>query len=213
MQALGVELIELAGPAQGLGVMEIEDGAAVGLDFGFGFPAWWARRFGSARAVWEAARDHGEEWLRDCDPPFWGRPGRRRPAGEQLRRAELGTGAKSMFQIGGAGTVGTGSVRGMPYLLRLADAGFSIWPFEDHGGPVAIEIYPRTFARGVRKRRMDERRAHLERSGDSPLLTRAAVSEDAFDAAVSAIAMSQADFSRLEFDPAELEGAIWAPPE
>ena len=35
------------------------------------------------------------------------------------------------FQIGGAGAVGTGSIRGMPHLLTLARNGFGIWPFSE----------------------------------------------------------------------------------
>ena len=35
---------------------------------------------------------------------------------------------KSTFQIGGAGAVGTGSLRGMPHLLTLREAGCAVWP-------------------------------------------------------------------------------------
>jgi hypothetical protein len=50
----------------------------VGLDFAFSFPAWFVRqkRCASAEAMWEVAAREGEQWLRRCEPPFWGRPGR-----------------------------------------------------------------------------------------------------------------------------------------
>ncbi len=97
---------------------------------------------------------------RDCeDGRFWGRVGSlrhgKKPAefcGEHahrmLRRAETvlkvraeiadplaaariaGIAPKSVFQIGGAGAVGTASLRGMPGLLRLREAGFRIWPYD-----------------------------------------------------------------------------------
>src|SRR5712691_4647107 len=50
---------------------------AVGLDFAFSFPAWFLTDHGhkSVRELWAAAELHGEEWLKECAPPFWGRPG------------------------------------------------------------------------------------------------------------------------------------------
>jgi catechol 2,3-dioxygenase-like lactoylglutathione lyase family enzyme len=62
------------------------------------------------------------------------------------------------FQIGGAGAVGTGSLRGMQHLADLAHAGFSIWPFDRPGWPLAVEIYPRLFTPGVVKSRHRARR-------------------------------------------------------
>ena len=41
---------------------------------------------------------------------------------------DCGDCAEELFQIGGAGAVGTASLRGMPGLLRLREAGFRIWP-------------------------------------------------------------------------------------
>jgi hypothetical protein len=58
--------------------------------------------------------------------------------------------AKSIFQIGGAGAVGTGSVRGMPHLLTLAKNGFGIWPFSE-GWPRVVEIYPRALTGPLNK--------------------------------------------------------------
>lgn len=112
------------------------EGLTVGLDFSFSLPAWFLRQRGHTTVtdLWHAVAAQGEEWLATCDPPFWGRPGRPRPDLEaHLRQSEAaikvgGISTKSPFQIGGAGSVGTGSLRGMPHLLDLRAAGFSIWP-------------------------------------------------------------------------------------
>jgi len=64
-------------------------------------------------------------------PPFWGHQGSKRQlsADQQFRLTELalierGLQPKSVFQLGGAGAVGTGSLRGMRHLLQLQAAGF-----------------------------------------------------------------------------------------
>lgn len=178
----------------------------VGLDFAFGFPAWFARAHGlrSIDAVWELAGREGERWLRDCPPPFWGRPGVPRPASEPehspFRRTESeappigGIHPKSVFQIGGAGAVGTGSLRGMPWLRRLRAGGYSILPFDEPRGPVAVEIWPRLLTGRVNKSDAVGRWAWLQYrfpEQDLELLRRAAVSEDTFDAAVSALMMDR----------------------
>src|SRR5580693_2793835 len=53
---------------------ECPGGLVVGLDFAFSFPAWFLRERGhcSVGELWEAARTEGEQWLADCNPPFWG---------------------------------------------------------------------------------------------------------------------------------------------
>ncbi|MBK8180793.1 MAG: hypothetical protein IPK67_18245 [Planctomycetes bacterium] len=56
---------------------------------------------------------------------------------------------KSVFQIG-AGTVGTGSLRGMPFLAELRRAGFSIWPFDRASAPGAGDL-PRALTGPVDK--------------------------------------------------------------
>ena len=197
----------------------------VGLDFAFGFPAWYAEREGlvSGRAIWEAMRHRADALLEACDPPFWGRPGTKAQVlGDPYRQTEKALGArpKSVFQIGGAGAVGTGSLRGMRHLADLAHAGFSIWPFDRPGWPLAVEIYPRLFTPGVVKGRHRARRDYLaQRFPDQaePLRERAAGSEDAFDAAVSALVMAEhvAEFEALPpvkaADRAWIEGAIWVP--
>jgi hypothetical protein len=126
---------------------------------------------------------------------------------------------KSVFQIGGAGAVGTGSIRGMVALHALREAGFAIWPFDDPRDATVAEIYPRLFTGPVVKSSANRRRDHVEAYyPDVPPAMRArlAASEDAFDAAISAIEMSrhidQLDALPRISDPVlRIEGAIWAP--
>src|SRR2546423_4211933 len=119
-----------------------DEDVIVGLDFAFSFPSWFLDASGvdDPLPLWrDTARLEG--WLAACEPPFWGRPGCRRPLAEgsdQFRRteralAELGRRPSSVFQVGGAGSVGTGSLRGMPLLARLVDAGWDVWPFTSNG--------------------------------------------------------------------------------
>ena len=50
---------------------------------------------------------------------------------------------KSGFKIADAGQVGTGSIRGIPYLTQLRAAGIAVWPFDPPTRPLVVEIYPR----------------------------------------------------------------------
>jgi hypothetical protein len=176
---------------------------------------------------WDAATTDGETWLRECEPPFWGRPGRPRPdLPAHLRRTEADVAAvggirpKSSFQVGGAGSVGTGSVRGFPVLARLQDAGYAIWPFDAPAcAPVALEIWPRLFTGPVVKSDARARAAHLDvhhPALDRMMRDAAVGSEDAFDAAVSAVVMSRHE-AELRALPAlddvdvHLEGCVWQP--
>ena len=148
----------------------------VGLDFAFSFPAAFLRKRAHKRVetVWEEAELLGERWLAHCpNPPFWGKPGKKMPLlGDLLQRTtelavaeESGLRPFSVFQIGGAGAVGVGSIRGMPELTRLRAGGFSIWPFHEPAFPLAVEIWPRLFMGSVRKSDPEERRRYLERRG------------------------------------------------
>ncbi len=207
----------------------------VGLDFAFSFPAWFLQVRGvrNARAAWGLVDREGETWLRHCPRPFWGRPGIKRPRlppgrsewrateGEAVR--VRGVGPKSVFQVGGAGSVGTGSLRGMPYLRRLREAGFAIWPFDRARLPMVVEIYPRYLTGAVNKSSRVARALYLQaHHGDESraILDAAGASEDAFDAAVSAAAMlrHRRDFAflsqRVRNSRNEtLEGRIWTPLE
>ena len=197
--------------------------AVVGIDFSFSYPAWFldARGWRQPMQIWRGVAEHGEGWLADCPAPFWGRPGTRRGPEPQLRACEEGWSVrgiqpKSVFQIGGAGAVGTGTVRGIPHLPRLAAAGWAIWPYEPAGRHTVCEIWPRLFTGPLPKSDPARRAAWLRGRGLSGrLLERSAASDDAFDAAASALALSGArDLARslraaCAGDPRE--GAILAP--
>jgi hypothetical protein len=204
-------------------------GLVVGFDFSFSLPVWFLddRGYTSAPDLWDAAALDGERWLHDCRPPFWGRPGTTRPPlPADLRVTEASLGAvggirpRSTFQIGGAGSVGTGSVRGFPALGRLRDSGYAIWPF-DHpaDAPVVVEIWPRVFTGPVVKSDASQRAAHVDQllSGVDPgMRARAVLSEDAFDAAVAAVAMSHHEEALRALPPfgdavVQREGWIWTP--
>jgi hypothetical protein len=149
-----------------------------------------------------------------------------RQEGGDAERAEKmrGITAKSPFQIGGSGSVGTGSLRAMPMLLALREAGFRIWPFEDAAlgwraegrqqgqkeqepRPLVLEMYTRLLTGPVAKSNAEARRAYLlARRGAEPdyaaltrpVLAKAEGSEDAFDALVCAVEIAR---HRTELPP------------
>jgi Protein of unknown function (DUF429) len=209
------ELIRLRGQTRRL---------VAGIDFAFGFPRWYAEANGwaSGRDIWRAAHRDGESWLISETAPFWGRTTRRpQHPGDALRRTEQESGGspRSVFQIGGAGAVGTGSIRGMRVLHELAEAGFTVWPFDPAGDAVIIEIYPRLFTGAVVKSSARARLQHLDAhypENELPGLFRgmAAATEDAFDAAVSALQMARAHDALRQLpdgdDIDRIEGQIWS---
>ena len=152
--------------------------------------------------------------------------------GDPERAAKVkGITPKSPFQIGGSGSVGTGSLRAMPFLLKLREAGFRVWPYESSslGGrgalPLLVEMYTRLLTGAVAKSNEGARRAYLaaKRSGDAAykglsrgILAKAWASEDAFDALVCALEMVRfgAEFRGLratENETLRLEGITWRP--
>ncbi len=200
----------------------------VGLDFAFSTPAWFLEqaRWSPADLWRKATEGLAESWLMMCEPPFWGRLGRRRPqGGAQFRRTDLaieaisGIRPKSVFQVGGAGAVGTGSLRGWPILHALREAGFAVWPFDAPRTPMLLEIWPRAFTGSVNKSREGTRVAYLNANcGDLAPDIRAACaeSEDAFDAVISARAMWQhrdllSALPTVEDEELRTEGIIWRP--
>jgi hypothetical protein len=216
-------------------------GLLVGLDFGFSLPAWYLDDQGikTAADLW-ADTDRLEGWLRDCQPPFWGRPGRRRPDQAHWRRTELAMTPRprSVFQIGGAGAVGTASLRGMPVLHRLQSHGFAIWPFDPapdrHGGPIGVvgstdanagsaadatvvEVWPRLATGPVVKSSPAARQRWLsdpirQAAIPAPFSTWCAASADAFDAVAAALALLDSPPLPAVDDPVvRLEGWIWDP--
>ena len=120
------------------------------------------------------------------DGRFWGKPGLHRRGGrpaefsgehlhrmlratdidcklaafipEQERRERVkGITPKSVFQIGGSGSVGTASLRGFATLLRLREAGFRVWPYDrpvlsgEDAKPLVVEMYTRLNTGAVHK--------------------------------------------------------------
>jgi hypothetical protein len=194
---------------------------------------------------------------RECeDARFWGRVGKNRSGkkplefcGDQSHRmfrladlackvkgkildpvnaeAVKGIAPKSPFQIGGAGAVGTGTLRGIPMLYKLRRAGFRIWPFDapalKEGKPLLVEIYPRLLTGEVRKGDREARRMYLARKRRETaayaslrrgVVAKAQQSEDAFDALISVMEMTarREDFPRLKRATDAitlLEGAVW----
>ena len=202
----------------------------VGLDFAFSFPRWFAAEKRGAESIeelWDLVAEEGEGWLDNCPPPFFGKSRSRKPKRRELFRCtekradkQKDVNPKSVFQIGGGGQVGTGSIRGMPHLADLHKAGFSIWPFHEACTPLVIEIYPRLLTDEVIKSSFAARQEYLATKCfpeiDSALACKAGSSEDAFDAAVSAVVMSRHMDEIVALtqshDVVELiEGAIWWP--
>ncbi len=195
-----------------------------GVDFAFSMPAWFLGVLGARTApdLWTLVEERGERWLERCPFPFWGRPGTRRPhLAAHFRRTEErvaeqdGAFPKSVFQIGGAGSVGTGSIRGMPFLSRIRAAGVSVWPFDAPTYPMVVEMYPRLLTGRVVKSAFSARVAYLDRHcpGLDPVhRTAASSSEDAFDAAVSALRLEHYA-AEPSFPPTDrvslVEGRIW----
>lgn len=227
----------------------------VGFDFCFGFPAWFVRDEHGAKDApdfWrKVVAEHGERWLSSdsTDRRFWGKP-HKRPAEfsganlhRMLRATDIdckiiahipeeeramrvkGITPKSVFQIGGSGSVGTASLRGMKSLVRLEDAGFAIWPFHRGRLPMAVEMYSRLNTGPVHKSNPEARSAYLnaKRKTDPAyaaltrtVLQKARASDDAFDALVSCMVMVErrVHFTQLPAprDPRYvLEGWTWAP--
>ena len=187
-----------------------------------------------------------------ADARFWGRAGKLRDgkkpeefAGEHahrmLRRADedckvqskildpeqaakvRGIAPKSPFQIGGAGAVGTGTLRGIPVLQQLSRSGFAVWPFEVPRMPLIVEIYPRLLTGEVKKSNdaakseylaLKTERNEAYRKLSKEVIQKARRSEDAFDALVSVMAMVERRESFLSLEQASdaitlLEGAVW----
>ena len=153
-------------------------------------------------------------------------------AGDPERAAKIkGITPKSPFQIGGSGSVGTGSLRAMPFLLKLREAGFRVWPFENSAinskkpAPLLVEMYTRLLTGAVAKSNPAARKAYLaaKRKADAAyvglsrgVMAKALGSEDAFDALVCAMEMVRwrEEFAGLRATKDSmlgLEGITWRP--
>ncbi len=202
----------------------------VGFDFSFSLPGWFVTEQGCADApqFWKVAAEHGERWLDDCSDPFWGKPGKKKPAPDeerpQMRVTDIATAAaagqmpRSPFQISGAGSVGSSTLRGLPFLQVLRDAGFRIWPWDDAKPPAAVEIWTRVAIGNTVKSDAEARLEAVSAHSGIPkeLQSAASESEDMFDAAMTALWLSENEAklasskkSRRKADL--LEGCTWLP--
>ncbi len=150
--------------------------------------------------------------------------------GDPERAAKMrGITPKSPFQIGGSGSVGTGSLRAMPVLQRLHAGGFRIWPFEDAAleaaelKPLLLEIYTRLMTGAVAKSNAEARKVYLAAKKQSdPLyaglgrkvLQVAAGSEDALDALATTLELARhreeiAGLRATRDKTLRLEGITW----
>jgi hypothetical protein len=152
--------------------------------------------------------------------------------GDPERAAKMrGITPKSPFQIGGSGSVGTGSLRAVTMLRALQTSGFRVWPFE-HAAldakkpqPLLVEMYTRLMTGAVAKSNEEARTAYLRARKKNDALyaglsrgvfAKATSSEDAFDALVSVIEMLrwQHEFAALRKTRTPyllLEGITWRP--
>jgi hypothetical protein len=129
------------------------------------------------------------------------------PGGDAERAAKMrGITPKSPFQIGGSGSVGTGSLRAMTMLERLREAGFRVWPLESSAidakrpKPLLVEMYTRLMTGAVAKSNAEARKRYLgaRKRTDAvyapvgrAVVKKAQASEDAFDALVSVMEMAR----------------------
>jgi hypothetical protein len=152
--------------------------------------------------------------------------------GDPERAAKVrGITPKSPFQIGGSGSVGTGSLRAMPSLLRLHQEGFRVWPFESSRlnvakpQPLLVEMYTRLMTGAVKKSNAEARKSYLAAKKKTDALytglsrgvvTKALGSEDAFDALVSVLEMVRwrhelGGLKATKDEVLRLEGITWRP--
>lgn len=200
----------------------------VGFDFPFSLPQWFLEINGltSASQLWSLARSKVEDWLRDPPAPFWGtNDSTKPPEDKHFRWTETtinalgGVQPYSVFQVAGAGSIGSNSLRGFPHLKRLQDEGFSIWPFDELDWPLVVEIFPRLLTGPERKSDPDQRLGFLSSLDieiPAELKQKAVESEDAFEAAISALAIAGEWYNLTKLtkttDPVlQLEGLIWYP--
>jgi hypothetical protein len=150
----------------------------------------------------------------------------------EARAAKVrGIAPKSPFQIGGSGSTGTGSLRAIPFLLQLHEAGFRIWPFESAAldnkrpQPLLVEMYARLLTGAVKKSSAEARRTYLHTKMREDafyaklkrgVVVKAVASEDAFDALISAMEMARharefATLKKTKDAVRKLEGITWIP--
>lgn len=180
-----------------------------GFDFSFSYPAWFVRALGCAdvRDLWARVAADGEGWLADVPEPFYGKGGKKQsPVVAAWKRCcEAQVGAESSFCLAGAKQVGTGAIRGMPFLIDLQRAGWSIWPFDPVSDRVVVEVYPALA-------QIPDVDALPPAVLPEPWRARARASRDAMDAVRAALALWQhrRELSTIDRSCLDLlEGAIF----
>lgn len=200
----------------------------VGLDFGFSFPRRALQVLGEneAPAVWQLASEQAEDWMDGSSIRDY--PLRDLMMSDEVLREtedELradGFAPRSTIDLRArTGNVGRQSVRGFPALRALRNAGFSIWPFDEPEGEVALEIYPRSLRRYLTERDepKPDRKATcraLQADPRVPFWTSelARGDDNAFDAIVSVLVLSRYYLQKELYalgDPYAQEGKIWLP--
>jgi len=188
---------------------------------------------GPRRAGKRPAEFCGEGYARMMRTTDWDNKIAQRLEGGDAERAAkmLGITPKSPFQIGGSGSVGTGSLRAMGFIVRLREAGFRVWPFEGSAvgaarpRPLLVEMYTRLLTGPVKKSNPVARREYMlaRRRAEASyaalgrgVLAKAYGSEDAFDALVCLMEMVRlrGEFVGLKATKdavLKLEGITWRP--
>lgn len=217
----------------------------VGLDFAFSLPAWYLKEkgFRDAPALWEHAHSQGEGWWEAegsrTTTPFWRADKAGKPDFEgkaELRSTEqdpaikklAGSSPRSAFQLSGAGSVGSSTVRGLPRLHELREAGFNIWPWDAPKAPLVLEVWPRIAVGGSTKSSPTERVKVIKKLVDSKRLSTdvamyACADDNAFDAVLTALwlachseeilATTTDEGPSREGSDFAREGRIWTPSE
>jgi len=188
-----------------------EPETVIGLDFCCSAPAWYLEAHGlrSAAELWRwaaAGMTRDPAFVRGLGPPFWGPGIRSRPAlaGAPLRRTDravqcAGAQPVSFFKLSGRGSVGAQVLCGMPELMSLCDVVVAIRPFDPPRLSLAVEVFPRLMARLLAPSADALTGAALRRAvvaQETAVLGGFAVvcetNQDAFDAAVVALALARA---------------------
>ena len=195
----------------------------VGFDFAFSAPRWFVHQTtpnaSSAFDFWPIVEEQSSGWLACKVPPFWGRaahPTKWPGIEEEFRATEKSMPRRpaSFFQLVGANQVALGSLMGIPYLRKLKDEGWHIWPFDDGSFSSVIEIWP-SVLRDYVKLSQNELVASLAFADDIDT-TGNQRSRDAYDTLVSAFVMARAfktgvDLARATDSQTLCEGQIWLP--
>jgi hypothetical protein len=196
-------------------MVEHVDGLAgsvlAGFDFSFSYPRWFVESLGCATVheLWHIVATEGERWLAAVPDPFYGKNGKKRPSAivDDRRTSERALGAASPFLLAGPKQVGTGTIRGMPFLVELAARGWSIWPFDPPAQRTIVEVYPAICDVEIEVLPADvlpdRWRSLVQRVPDARDALRAALTMWERQAELDAI-------DRNAIDP--LEGAIWPAP-